>query len=374
MTEAARAIEVNRRYLLNPVRPVRIRHARFWWGICGRRLILDLWNGRGRSAYIRGFRGVGFPSGMQLIGELVLRFLEFLNGRAHAARQLWQLLRAKQHENNQQKDDQVGSAEISEESEQAHGAKHLPISISCKVFHRRGWSWYVRAMGRFARELRSLFDRQYRRAFRNLRRLPPVDYRFVIDAGANRGAFTDAFLRLHQPERLVLVEAIPDLAFKLQEKYSSDPRISVVGAALADRNGEAQFEINRSEASSSLLPIDPRNAKWFARDLSVANSVVVPTLTLPALMEREKMERIDLLKLDLQGAERLVLTAAVEMLDRVTVIYTEVFFEELYAGAWRFWQTNEFLSSYGFKLCGLSNIVHAADGDLLQANATFRKL
>ncbi|HSV63452.1 MAG TPA: FkbM family methyltransferase [Chthoniobacterales bacterium] len=229
-------------------------------------------------------------------------------------------------------------------------------------------------MGRFARELRSLFDRQYRRAFRNLRRLPPVDYRFVIDAGANRGAFTDAFLRLHQPERLVLVEAIPDLAFKLQEKYSSDPRISVVGAALADRNGEAQFEINRSEASSSLLPIDPRNAKWFARDLSVANSVVVPTLTLPALMEREKMERIDLLKLDLQGAERLVLTAAVEMLDRVTVIYTEVFFEELYAGAWRFWQTNEFLSSYGFKLCGLSNIVHAADGDLLQANATFRKL
>jgi len=229
-------------------------------------------------------------------------------------------------------------------------------------------------MGRFAQELRSLFDKQYRRAFRNLRHLPRVDYRFVIDAGANHGAFTDAFLRAHQPERMVLVEAIPDLASKLQEKYSSDPRISVVGAALSDRDGEAQFEINRSEASSSLLPIDPRNSKWFARDLSVAKSVVVPTLTLPALMQKEKIERIDLLKLDLQGAERLLLTAAAEMLDRVTVIYTEVFFEELYAGAWRFWQTNEFLSSHGFKLCGLSSIVHAADGDLLQANATFRQL
>jgi FkbM family methyltransferase len=228
-------------------------------------------------------------------------------------------------------------------------------------------------MGRLWPELRSLFDKQYRRAFRNLRHLPPVEYRFVVDAGANRGAFTDAFLRLHHPERMVLVEAIPELAFKLQEKYSGDPRICVVGAALSDRNGEAQFEINRSEASSSLLPIDPRNSKWFARDLSVARSVEVPTLTLPALIQREKMERIDLLKLDLQGAERLVLTAAAEMLDRVKVIYTEVFFEELYAGAWRFWETNEFLSSHGFKLCGLSNIVHAADGDLLQANATFRK-
>jgi FkbM family methyltransferase len=229
-------------------------------------------------------------------------------------------------------------------------------------------------MGRFTQELRSLFDKQYRRAFRNLRHLPRLNYRFVIDAGANRGAFTDAFLRLHNPERVILVEAIPELAFKLQEKYSSDPRISVVGAALSDRDGEAQFEINRSEASSSLLPIDPRNSKWFQRDLGVAHSIVVPTLTLPALMQREKMERIDLLKLDLQGAERLVLTAAAEMLDRVTVIYTEVFFEELYTRAWRFWETNEFLSSHGFKLCGLSNIVHAAGGDLLQANATFRKL
>ena len=80
------------------------------------------------------------------------------------------------------------------------------------------------------------------------------------------------------------------------------------------------------------------------------------------------------MKLDLQGAERLVLTGGVDALDRVRVIYTEVFFEPLYAGAWRFSETNEFLSSRGFKLCGLSNIVHAADGDLVQANATYRKL
>ena len=75
----------------------------------------------------------------------------------------------------------------------------------------------------------------------------------------------------------------------------------------------------------------------------------------------------------LQGAERLVLSGGAVVLDRVSVIYTEVFFEQLYAGAWLFWETNEFLSGRGFKLCGLSNIVYAADGDLVQANATFRK-
>jgi FkbM family methyltransferase len=337
-----------------------------------RRLVLNPRNRRRRRAGISGLGRVGFPGGMEFIGELVFRFLKFLNGRAHAARQFRQFLGAEQNENNQQKDDQIRSAEISEESDQAHEAKHLPISISCKGFHGGGWACYVRGMGRFAQEFRSLFDKQYRRAFRNLRHLPRMDYRFVIDAGANRGAFTDALLRLHQPERIVLVEAIPDLAMKLQARYESDPRISVVSAALSDRNGEAKFEINRSEASSSLLPIDSRNSAWFGRDLRVASSISVLTLTLPELMTREKFDSVDLLKLDLQGAERLVLAGGAEVLDRVRVIYTEVFFEQLYAGAWLFWDMNEFLSGRGFKLCGLSNIVHAADGDLVQANATFR--
>lgn len=229
-------------------------------------------------------------------------------------------------------------------------------------------------MARLGPEIRSLFDKQYRRAFRNLRHLPRHPYRCVVDGGANQGAFTDAFLRLHHPERVILVEPIAELAEALRLKYAHDPRISVVAAALSDRSGEAQFEINRSEASSSLLPIDPRNSNWFSRDLSVARRVVVPTLTLPELMAQPGLERVDLLKLDLQGAERLVLTGGAQVLDGVQVIYTEVFFEQLYAGAWLFWDTNEFLSTRGFKLCGLSNIVHAADGDLVQSNATFRKV
>jgi FkbM family methyltransferase len=228
-------------------------------------------------------------------------------------------------------------------------------------------------LAHLGRQVRSLFDKQYRRAYRNLRHLPRLEYRSVIDGGANRGSFTDAFLQLHRPERLVLIEAIPELAEKLRARYAGKPGISIVSAALSDRNGEAQFEINRSEASSSLLPIDPRNSAWFSRDLRVARTVQVPTLTLPALMEEQGLQTVDLLKLDLQGAERFVLTGGEAVLERVRVIYTEIFFEQLYAGAWLFWEMNEFLASRGFKLCGLSNIVHAPDGDLVQANATFRR-
>jgi FkbM family methyltransferase len=222
-------------------------------------------------------------------------------------------------------------------------------------------------------QLRALVDKEYRRAFRNLRNLPRIDYRTIIDAGAHRGSFTDAFLQLHKPQRIVMVEALPELAAKLRTRYSGSG-VSVVSAALSDREGEAQFEVNRSDASSSLLPIDPRNSSWFGLDLRVARKVQVQTTTLPALMEQEQLATVDLLKLDLQGAERLALTGGEAVLPRIRVIYSEVLFEPLYGGAWLFGEMNEFLRDRGFKLCGLSNIVHANDGDLLQANATFRLL
>jgi FkbM family methyltransferase len=232
-------------------------------------------------------------------------------------------------------------------------------------------SQFVKRLGQ---QLRSLIDKRYRRAFRNLRHLPRRKYRYVIDGGANIGSFTDAFLQLHRPERVVLVEALPELANKLSERYSGRKGLSVVAAALADQNGDAEFTINRYIDASSLMTIDSRNSKWFGRDLRIARTIQVPTVTLPTLLEEQNLAVVDLLKLDLQGAERLVLTGAEAVLHRVNVIHTEVFFEQLYAEAWLFWDLDGFLRRHGFKLCGLSNIVHSRDGDLIQANATFRRM
>lgn len=227
---------------------------------------------------------------------------------------------------------------------------------------------------RLGRGIRALVDTRYRRAARSLRDLPRMEYRSVVDAGAHHGLFTDAFLAVHNPSRVVLVEAIPELAEKLRERFENRVGLTVVPAALSDANAEADFNVNQSDASSSLLKIDNRNTEWFGRDLSVARTVRVRTLTLAQLMDEQNLREIDLLKLDLQGGERSVLTASEPLLARIGVIYTEVFFERLYAEAWLFWEMNEFLSAREFKLCGMTNIVHGRDGTLLQANAIYRRI
>lgn len=222
-------------------------------------------------------------------------------------------------------------------------------------------------------QLRSLWSSEYRRSFRSFRNLPAIDYRTVVDGGANKGNFTAAFLELHQPDRLVLVEALPGFVRELRNRFARHSAVSIADAALSDSSGECEFHVNTTRAASSLLNIDRRNSEWFGRKLQVANTIRVPMLSLPDLMQRYGLDTIDLLKLDLQGAERLVLTGAEPVLERVRVIYTEVFFEPLYAGSWLFFDLCSYLDARGFKLCGLSNMVHARGGDLLQANALFRQ-
>jgi FkbM family methyltransferase len=195
----------------------------------------------------------------------------------------------------------------------------------------------------------------------------------VVDAGAHKGKFTDAFLQLHTPERLVLVEPNPQLVEQLRNKYAGRRGIEIAPFALAGSTGMAEFNLNRWSAASSLLPINPQSSSWFARALDVTGTTQVRTLSLPDFMERYRLPSIDLLKLDLQCAESLVLRSSEAVLPAINAIYTEVFFEPLYDGAELFFDLWGFLRERAFTLCGLTNIAHGRNGDLLQANAIFRR-
>src|SRR5207237_7220423 len=67
----------------DPIGPVGIRRADLIFRSdlsSSRRLVLDLRNRGGWGANIGGLSRIGFSGGMKFIGELVFRFLEFLDG------------------------------------------------------------------------------------------------------------------------------------------------------------------------------------------------------------------------------------------------------------------------------------------------------
>ncbi len=106
-----------------------------------RRLILDLRDGGGWVCSASWPSRSSLPNGAHRWNSS-LGLLEFLDGRAHAASQLRQFLRPEKNEDKQQNNDQIRSAEVGQQREHAHGAKHLPIPGTCKAF--RGWERHAR--------------------------------------------------------------------------------------------------------------------------------------------------------------------------------------------------------------------------------------
>jgi hypothetical protein len=82
-----------------------------------------------------------------------------------------------------------------------------------------------------------------------------------------------------------------------------------------------------------------------------------------------------LLKIDVQGAELMVLQGADKVLDKVNVIFTEVTFNKLYDNGVLFNELYQYLISKGYKLEGFENISQSTvDGTFLQADDYFVKL
>lgn len=151
-------------------------------------------------------------------------------------------------------------------------------------------------------EKRILFTPQYfdveERRLLALRIRPGFHF---IDIGANIGAYSlfVAGLAGHSA-RILAVEPQPDIFARLTYNIGLNPfgTIKAVDCAVADKPGELT------------LFLDPRNkGESSVRILGSSQSaaVKVPATTLLALMQAEGYERLDAIKLDVEGAEDLIL-------------------------------------------------------------------
>lgn len=114
----------------------------------------------------------------------------------------------------------------------------------------------------------------------------------IVDLGAHVGLATLRLLSAHPNARVIAVEADPALIPRLRKNVAGLP-VTVVHAAVCNREGEQVFY--RSDRSSWGNSLD--------RTLPYQTAVRVPALSLSSLLESEGVERVDLLKVDVEGAE-----------------------------------------------------------------------
>lgn len=118
--------------------------------------------------------------------------------------------------------------------------------------------------------------------------------RVIIDCGANIG-ITSLFLAARYPGATILsVEPHPENFALLKTNVAQVPRISPIPACLTG-------------ASRSAVRFTTDQAAWGNRIAADNRGVLVPAMTIEELCEQNGIKKIDLLKLDIEGAEEQVL-------------------------------------------------------------------
>ena len=171
--------------------------------------------------------------------------------------------------------------------------------------------------------------------------------RGVLHVGAHKGQELPTY-RANKLSPIVFVEANPDLAAALREKVRDDMDVHVIEAAASDRAGTATFNIASMDQSSSLLPLQ-KHAVLYPK-IKYEKEIQVQTMTLDAIIEGTGIDpaSINMLTMDIQGAELMALRGATETLKHIDAIQTEINYEELYEGCPHISDLDEFLMPFGF--------------------------
>ena len=194
----------------------------------------------------------------------------------------------------------------------------------------------------------------------------------VFEVGAADGQHAVRYAELFPKAIVYAFEPVPESFAKLAAAADGRSSVRPFQLALSDAAGTARMHLSKWIEASSLLPPKATGASFDAYQAS-RRSIDVATDTLDAICAREHVSRIDLLKMDAQGAELRILAGAAAMLraGAIGVIYSEVQFIESYEGAGQFDEMMLLLKGHGFRLHNLYDLHHNHRGELCWGDAIF---
>ena len=134
--------------------------------------------------------------------------------------------------------------------------------------------------------------------------------RVIVDLGANVGFSTIALARRYPTARFVCVEPTAENR-KLLERNLGLNRIDATILPYAVVGTAGRYQLNVGAHPS-------------ANNVSASDDGGIEGITLGELLDRAGVDRVDLLKIDIEGAERQVFEAPSEWADRVTAIVGEL--------------------------------------------------
>ncbi len=184
----------------------------------------------------------------------------------------------------------------------------------------------------------------------------------IVEVGARDCNETLDFEAAFPRARIIAFECNPATLPVCRRAVQGHERVTLVEKAVSDRRGQVTFyptdpvrtvtkHANGNPGASSLF----RAAPDYPHETYVQNEVTVETTTLGDVMQEEGVEQIDLLWMDIQGAELLALKGLGERISAVKLMHLEVEFMPIYEGQPLFGDVHAYLGDKDFRLLGFTS-------------------
>jgi FkbM family methyltransferase len=145
----------------------------------------------------------------------------------------------------------------------------------------------------------------------------------LFDVGANRGDWSAEALSLGFRGRLVAVDPLSRNVVGLRQRFKGASNVEVAEFALSDVTGEAEFFSNTDESEGGTDSLFDMRRIGYNPSLT---TVRVVCTTLASLAKELGVDRIDLLKIDVEGNELSVLKGAGAMLSQGSIDFIQLEF------------------------------------------------
>jgi FkbM family methyltransferase len=214
---------------------------------------------------------------------------------------------------------------------------------------------------------------QGKNAFADQAGLTP-DASVIFDVGAHTGETTVQYRAIYPEATIYAFEPYPPSFEKYAAAFADDRRVIPQRYAVADATGPCQLHSYTNSATNSLLPTVEDVYRFVAPgQIDGIGVVEAQSITIADFCRGEGIPRIDILKLDIQGAELKALAGAAALLERraIGIIYTEVLFVPVYQGQAWYYDIAAFLARYGYRLFDVYNFTYADSGQLRWGDALF---
>ena len=211
---------------------------------------------------------------------------------------------------------------------------------------------------KYIRLLLSIFDYfTQKKILKNIRTVLSDNIITVLDVGAHEGEFAISLNKNFNIKKIISFEPNIKIYRKLKDNTKKNSNIEIVNFGVGENNERKKLNINTESSSSSINELRTESNYYkkkffltnFFRGNVIEEKITIDVIKLDDYINKNKIENIDLLKIDTEGFEFSVLKGTDKNLKYIRAIYFEHHFDNLIIKNYNLSDIHDYLIANGFK-------------------------